>query len=54
MEMTVLLSNKSLLEYMKIIELNDIIKLKVTVKKLNFHHIPSGLVSSSKRESEIA
>ena len=30
--MTVLLSNKILVEYMKSIELNDIIKLKITVK----------------------
>ena len=29
----VLLSNKGLVEYMESIELNDIIKLKVTVKK---------------------
>ena len=39
---------------MKSIELNDIIKLKVTIKKWNCHHIPSGLVSSSERESAIA
>ena len=32
MEMIVLLSNKILVEYMKSIELNDTIKLKITVK----------------------